>query len=148
MAKRPETKRSPRAAKQPSRGDADPSVVYERPLSWALVEAEVAGKWGWHKLAQDQLLNLYAKLLDYERASLHTLRRERRARQIPTEHLTDEAQRRLERKRRDDAEIWELRLGHEKWRVWGTIRGSIFYMLWWDPDHTVCRGMPQGVRRS
>lgn len=148
MAKSPGTKRPPRAKKQPSLGDADPSVAYHRPLSWALVEAEVAGQWGWHKLAQDQLLFLYAKLLDYEKDSLAKLKRERRARQIPTEHLSEEAQRRLERRRRDDAEIWELRLGHQKWRVWGTIRGSVFFMLWWDPNHTVCRGMPQGVRRG
>jgi hypothetical protein len=106
------------------------------------------GKWGWNKLAPHETAPLHVKLLDYERETLASLKRQKRAREIPTEDLCPEARAYLETTRRDDNELWELRLGQGVWRVWGSIRGSIFYLLWWDPEHTVCKGTPSSVRRS
>jgi hypothetical protein len=144
----PSTKQAPRSKKQPSGGESDPVAILHQPLSWHLSEVDFAGKWGWHRLAADQLSNLHKQLLDYERETLAALKRQHRARLIPTADLCSEAQKRLLTTRRDDAELWELRLGYGRWRAWGIVRGSIFYFLWWDPEHTVCPELPKGKRRA
>jgi hypothetical protein len=56
-----------------------------------------------------------------------------------------EAQQRLKAIGHEDAdEVWELRLPSAKWRAWGFVDDGIFYLLWWDPNHTVCTKMPRG----
>lgn len=109
------------------------------PLSWQLSEIDLAGKWGWNVLAREHLCKLMKCLREYERCSLGQMRKEQRAKPVPAEHLCSGAQERLRELQRADTELWELRLGHEKWRIWGAIRGSIFSPLWWDPSHSVCR---------
>jgi hypothetical protein len=50
---------------------------------------------------------------------------------------------------RDEIEaLWELRFGHKKWRVWGVLRGSTYYFLWWDEHHKVCKGLPKEMARK
>jgi hypothetical protein len=34
--------------------------------------------------------------------------------------------------------LWELRCGGKE-RIWGLLDGHCFYVVWWDPAHTVCR---------
>ena len=54
------------------------------------------------------------------------------------ESLSRDAQARLEYLKRDDVDgLWCVRLSGLE-RVWGTRRGPVFNLLWWDPDHTVC----------
>jgi len=37
----------------------------------------------------------------------------------------------------DDAEeLFEIRLSGKE-RVWGTMTGAVFNLLWWDPNHEV-----------
>jgi hypothetical protein len=144
---RARVKEKPGKTKPPPSLGANPDAISHSPLSWHLAEVDFAGRWGWGKLDREHLADLHGKLLDYERLSLATLKRQHRARQIPTSDLCTAAQARLATIKRDDAELWELRLGHRKWRAWGAIRGSIFYFLWWDPEHTVCQSIPQGKAR-
>jgi hypothetical protein len=144
----------PRIRQQPDSKKATPpgsvpdvEPLAKEPLSWQLSQIDFGGSWSWSKLDPGHVERLHKQLLDYERSSLATLKRQQRARQIPVEHLCLAARNRLLAIRRDDAELWELRLGHGKWRAWGTIQGSIFYLLWWDPEHTVCQELPKRMRR-
>jgi hypothetical protein len=144
---RAKVEEKPSGGKQPPPLGADPDAIAHEPLSWHLAQVDFAGQWSWAKLDSKHLSDLHKKLLDYERLTLATLKRQHRARQIPTADLCRAAQNRLAAIKRDDTELWELRLGHHKWRTWGAIRGSIFYFLWWDPEHTVCRQLPKGKPR-
>ncbi|MGD1059776.1 MAG: hypothetical protein ABR992_20490 [Solirubrobacteraceae bacterium] len=125
---------------------ADP--IGHEPLSWHFNEIEFEGSWGWAKVSPADVPQLHNQLLDYERESLYALKQKQRARVIPLSDVCDEAQTQIKKLKRDDSDLWELRLGVKKWRVWGTIRGSIFYAWWWDPEHTVCRVLPQGQQRA
>ena len=125
----------------------NPDAILHAPLAWQFSEVDLGGPWGWTSFVSTHLVDLHDKLLDYEQDTLKVMKDQNRAKQIKKEHLCLEAQARLRDRERDDSELWELRLGHKKWRVWGSIRGSSFFILWWDPDHTVCTAMPRGVRR-
>jgi hypothetical protein len=117
-------------------------------LSWHFNEVEFGGMWGWSKLGPDDIAQLHCQLLDYERQTLYALKQKQRARVIPLSDICDQAQKLIKAVKRDDSDLWELRLGFKKWRVWGTIRGSIFYPWWWDPDHTVCQKLPKNQQRA
>jgi hypothetical protein len=72
------------------------------------------------------------------------------AKSVPVDHLCREAQDRLIELERDDTEqLWELRIPTtDSWRAWGLVDGAVFYFIWWDPDHTVCRGLAKGIARQ
>jgi hypothetical protein len=48
-------------------------------------------------------------------------------------------------------DLWQLVLPpnkRDKWRAWGRAEGQHFYLLWWDPKHTVCpRGPKKGIAK-
>jgi hypothetical protein len=50
-----------------------------------------------------------------------------------------EAQRRFAELRLDEVfeEFFRFRLGGQK-RLWGFVVASVYYVVWWDPDHQVC----------
>lgn len=52
--------------------------------------------------------------------------------------ISNEAQKRLRDIQQDDIdELFSLRLSGTE-RIWGIRDGRVFYVLWWDPEHTVC----------
>jgi hypothetical protein len=117
-------------------------------LTWRLTDVDLGGEWGWEKLLTDDLATLHNALVGLEAESLRDLRRGRHLRDIPCNHICAEAQRRLSEIARDDTEaVSEISPGIKKWRVWGIIRDDVFCLLWWDPEHTVCKGIPQGTPR-
>ena len=62
----------------------------------------------------------------------------RGAKRIPLDHLSSEAQKRLEQLELDDVPgIWELHLGGLP-RIWGLRFGEVMSLVWWDPEHQVC----------
>jgi hypothetical protein len=136
---KPTIKEKPSGAKKAPSPTLKPERFAQHPLSWHLSGVDFGGEWSWANLDSAHLATLHEKLLDYEQTPLQQLKRQKRAAQIPTTDVTVKAQNRLKTIKRDDSQVWELRLGHEKWRVWGVIRETIFYFLWWDPDHTVCQ---------
>jgi hypothetical protein len=106
------------------------------------------GEWGWDKLDADHVDKLHQLITTFEGESLADLKHGKQAKPIPVNQLCQDAQRRLPRIGLGDRErLWELRFGHKKWRAWGIVEGSTFNLLWWDPQHTVCSGLPKGVTR-
>jgi hypothetical protein len=137
----------PKAKKRPSTGGIDPDALADGSLSWRMSFVDFDGTWGWQALKPTDAQRLHRALLDYERQPLRTLRSQKRICPIPVSDICEEAQKRLEALGRDDVEeLWELRLGVEKWRTWGTLVDLGYSFLWSDPDHTVCRGRPRGKR--
>ena len=79
------------------------------------------------------------------------MKRSKLAKAISVEQLCQGARDRLIEIERDDTErLWELRIPtNDGWRAWGSVEGDqIFNLLWWDPEHTVCRGLPKGISRQ
>lgn len=145
--KTPKVKAPPKVQKKPKVGDVDVAAARDRRLSWRLSGVDFHGPWGWNKLTDAELPQLHRQLLDYERETLAALRTGKRIQPIPAEDLCSEAQTRLIDQKRDDAELWELRLGYKKWRAWGVLTDAVFYFLWWDPEHTVCGPPQKGTAR-
>ena len=55
---------------------------------------------------------------------------------VETRHVCKEAKRRLENREIETDELISLRMGTKK-RLWGIREGSVFHILWWDPEHQV-----------
>jgi hypothetical protein len=111
---------------------------------------DFAGAWGWKKLDAANVDQLHLLMKSCEGETLATLKHSRRAKPIPVAQLCQAAQSRLPRIGLEDREkLWELRFGHKKWRAWGIVEGSTFNLVWWDPEHTVCKGtdMPKNAKR-
>lgn len=99
------------------------------------------GTWGWAKLVSVDCERLHQELQAFEDETLAFLKQRRWLKLIPPQDMTQGAVRRLRELGRDDPEgLWQLHLAHDKWRVWGFLEEPLFYVLWWDPDHSVATG--------
>jgi hypothetical protein len=138
-----------RGAKQPSMGDARPpdDAVKHVPISWGLKRVDLRGRWGWLLLEPEQVADLHRELAELEGATLHQLTTRRRVKDIPSDHMCTDAKARLGTLRLEERDtLWELRLDGKR-RAWGLVEGSVFNLLWWDPDETACNPPPKGQRR-
>lgn len=110
-------------------------------LTWRLAQIDFDGEWGWANLASGDCQRLHQEMDAFESEKLATLRQKKWVKVIPPKDMVNAARKRLREIGRDDPEgLWQLHLGHNKWRVWGFLEGSTFYVLWWDPDHSVATG--------
>jgi hypothetical protein len=140
----PKVERKPKARRLP--------VAPETPMSWRFEHADLDGPWGWKSLSDDDSSPLHRELVALEGATRRKLQADNKLIAIPSEDLCDDAQRRLlELKLGEWEELWQLVLRsgtRAKWRAWGRAEGSHFYLLWWDPRHTVCpRGPAKGTAK-
>ncbi len=56
---------------------------------------------------------------------------------IAMSKVSDKAKHRLNKiDKMQFGELYQMRVG-KKERVWGVKQGEVFYVLWWDPEHTV-----------
>ncbi len=106
--------------------------------AWRFSWLDREGEWGWDKVTSEQLALIHTKLCYFETMRMGELfGSQKQNKSIPTENLPDAAKSRLSEIGRDDETgLVELRLGGTQ-RLWGFRRGSIIYLLWWDPDHKV-----------
>ena len=146
MPKQPAVKAPPEVRKQPVHEVPDPDeVVKHEPLSWGFRFLDLGGDWGWRALDPAEAAELHKRLTeDIEGKHLFDLLRSRLIKRIPVEHLTLKARRRLNSTDLEEAEeLYEIRLGWGKRRVWGLMEKAVFCSLWWDPLETACVP-PQG----
>lgn len=139
MAKgKPVARVKPKQGKHPVTA-ADPAEAARREtVSWRFSIADFDGSdWGWHEVATIKAREIHTKLCGHETMTLAEFFTKPGTNKIPTERICKEARERLMDLNRDDIdELFELRLGATE-RVWGTMTGSVFNLLWWDPEHTV-----------
>jgi hypothetical protein len=136
--KRPKIAIAPEAAKVP-RVASDPERAKSEFISWRLSRLDLEGAWGWSHLGRADIPRIYDYLRNCERLHLGELMTMKGTEQIPIENLEPPARKRLQEIGHDDLdELWHLRLGGKP-RIWGTVQGTIFYVIWWDPDHCVCK---------
>lgn len=133
--KRPAVAQTPNPSKRPT-FEADPTARPDDRIAWRFARLDLHGKWGWSALGEDANAVL-AKLRNFESLTLGELMRLEGSTQIGTEDLPAPAQKRLVDTGHDDLDaVWELRLTGKQ-RIWGAIDRAVFYLLWWDPEHTV-----------
>lgn len=150
MTHKPKRRGNPRVERKPKARRAPP--VPDAQMSWRFEHADLDGPWGWKALQDDDSRRLHGELVELEQATRRKLQAENKLIPIPSEDLCPEAQKRLlDLKLEEWEELWQLvlRSGTKaKWRAWGRADGSHFYLLWWDPRHTVCpRGPAKGTAK-
>lgn len=135
-------KKQPKAAAVPvphktPHAAATPHPHDDKPV-WRFGRLDLDGPWGWRSLSPTDVDEVLAKLKNCESMTVGELYNRAGNKPIPVDSICKLARERLEEIEADDLdELWELRLSGKE-RVWGARTGHIFYLLWWDPNHTVC----------
>lgn len=95
--------------------------------------------WGWKCLKGDIVDEVFNKLKNYETMLWKEIHANKdKNHHVSLDKLCKAAQDRLQELKLDDEDtLYRLRLTGTQ-RVWGVLRGHVFQILWWDPDHTVC----------
>lgn len=133
--KHPKALREPQPSKTPRTGfDENPRKL--KP-AWRIGAMEMCDPFGWHQLDGVLLLEIRAKLRDFESMTWgEIIGRDSHA--VAVSSLCKAARDRLATLRLDDLEeLFSLRLSAKE-RVWGVLEHNILTLLWWDPSHAVC----------
>ena len=96
------------------------------------------GPWGWLKIQlKDTLVEIVEKLKNFESMTWGEIDRSNKSHPIPSNKISREAQKRLIENELDDLEnLYSIRLSG-RGRIWGKRENEAFYIIWWDPNHTV-----------
>jgi hypothetical protein len=112
-------------------------VARHERVSWHFALADLGGDWSWMDLGPEKLKEVRRKLCNYESQTIGQLVSTGGNHGIETSEICKEARQRLLDIQQDDLDkLWSLHLTNTE-RVWGVIKGSVFSLLWWDPNHTV-----------
>ena len=110
------------------------------PISWRVTRLQLVDPFGWHTLSHAKLLDVLAKLAEFEKLTWNEIlvERQKQNHSVQVTQLCSEAQKRLAEINLDDIEqLVSLRLSGKE-RVWGMREGAVLLLLWWDPEHQVC----------
>ncbi|MDI6790003.1 MAG: hypothetical protein Q8M92_06900 [Candidatus Subteraquimicrobiales bacterium] len=105
---------------------------------------DMAGPWGCGNIcAQNGIVrDILSKLQDFETMTWAGLEAKtglkgKQNHLMPVDKICKEARDRLKKIKLDDLdELYSFRLSGMK-RLWGKRENEIFYVIWWDPKHTV-----------
>lgn len=133
----PKPRRVPSAGKHPRIAISPDHFEDARPV-WRFSLMDVGGPWSCARLDAETFQRIIEKLKSYEAQSWKELQanRNNHCGAMPVAVLCSEAQNRLDEIRQHHDELFKLNLGGAA-RLWGIRDRGIFYVLWWDPDHTV-----------
>jgi hypothetical protein len=110
-------------------------------IVWRFGRLDKEGEFGWQNLSEDCLVDLERELEEFQSRPLSVLRRELKwLKYIGSTEMAPAAQKRLSQIANKETGLWQLHLGHDRWRVWGYFEDPEYYFVWWDPDHLVCPG--------
>ncbi len=117
------------------------SSIKENPV-WRFkhFDTDPQSPWSWTKLNSNgqELIKILEKLREFESMPWKDILGDKNHR-LRQAAISNRAQQRLNQLGLSDEadNICSLRIDSKK-RVVGILRGSIFYLLWWDPNHEVC----------
>jgi hypothetical protein len=93
--------------------------------------------WGWGKLTIEQFFAiLTGRLQDYEDMSWHDLLNRKSCHTMPVSVIAGQAQARLSDRCPDIDTLHQIDIG-KMGRIWGFKDRQRFYLIWYDPNHTV-----------
>jgi len=95
-------------------------------------------EWGWDKLnIQDFFVILIDRFHDYETMTWQEIGNRKSCHPILVQSICGKAQSRLQKMQRDIDILYQVDIG-EFGRVFGYRDRMLFYLIWHDPNHTVC----------
>jgi hypothetical protein len=126
--------------KQP-RGAGLVETISAGKFGWDTRRAEVVGAFSWKNCDHTTLLrDVVPKLQECQSLSWEKLG-QNGSHQVLVSNLCKEAQERLKTHFDPDGNIdrlYSLRISGKQ-RIWGFRDRQVLYVLWWDPEHTVCK---------
>jgi hypothetical protein len=142
----PQTKKQPFAAvveelkKKPKAGPIEPGSPYSKKPSWRLSKAEMVDPFGWHAIDAQTAHHVRTCLAQFEGRTWNDIlvKDEDHNHAIEVEKLSPEAKQRLKALNLSVDEVISLRLTGKN-RVVGLWEDGILSILWWDPNHFVCK---------
>ncbi len=138
---------TPKPKKQPKTG-MDPDRETDLTVAWRFEFVDMEGHWAWSDCRAEDIPRLLGLLIDYEKQPRRVLQLRRLIKDVELADLKPPAKARLREIDHDDEEVlWELRFGYRDWRAWVSSAVTSSYLIWWDPEHTVCGPPPKGARR-
>jgi hypothetical protein len=106
-------------------------------LVFGLQLLDPGGQWAWSATTPDHVKTIAEACKGWESMKPSEVFASSGNKPISHDSLCSEARARLLMIELDDHELWELRLS-SKARLWGVRARNVFYIVWWDPSHTVC----------
>jgi len=138
-SKKAKVKFQPLSIKKPRTDpNNEPSRVLKKKPSWRFSIVDVEGEWGWGKIRDVKtLIDIKDKLKHIENNTWEEIGKNG-SHFVEVQKLCKKARNRLRELSLDDYDqLYSLRLSAKE-RIWGTIEQEVFYVLWWDPEHSVC----------
>ena len=99
---------------------------------------DMEGDWGWFNISsKDKLIEIVEKLKQFETMTWGEIDRNRQSHNITVDRIPTKVKQRLKECKLDDLDtLYSLRLSGRE-RLWGNRDNEAFYIIWWDPNHTV-----------
>lgn len=123
-----------RSDKRPREG---PGTGSERP-SWRIKGVDLDGPFG-QRVKEENVEEILKFLSEIEAKTWNEILKNRGPggnHKIDARRICQDARKRLQDLNVEFDTLICLRMTAKK-RIWGTRRGSVFYLLWWDPEHKV-----------
>ena len=143
MAKREPSKRkgiNPKSDKYP-RKLSDPISYDDKNFSWRVHDNFIDydhPEFGWTKVEIIHFLRKIVQALQsYEGLKWHDVKKKPHCHYWGLDKIPTECYARLAERQIDIEELFQIGLGNKP-RIIGYKTGSIFYLMWYDPDHRFC----------
>jgi hypothetical protein len=147
LKKRPKSKFIPKDEKKPRQSPQhNPGSIINVKPSWRFGMLDLKGPWGWEKIdKKDVLTEIIEKLKNFETMTWGEIERTNKSHLIPCNNIVRQAKDRLIELELDDLDgIYSIRLKSRE-RIWGKREIEAFYVIWWDPEHTVYPVSPKNT---
>lgn len=143
--KKPTSKVKIKAQKKPRTDSAiSPESSHHKKPAWKLAKMDFGGDWGFNKINRASILReLHRKLRNFEGMTWAEIERAtgrsgKLNHSIRIDRLKTSVQNRLRELRLLEEHDYLYSLHFDATgRLWGIKDNEIFYILWWDQDHTV-----------
>ncbi len=76
------------------------------------------------------------KLINFESMTWGEIDRNGKSHLMPLDKIEKKARERLKERELDDQELYSFHLSARE-RIWGIREIDAYYIIWWDPEHTV-----------
>lgn len=144
MTKRAKFKEPPVPSKRP-KINVDPTGYLDLHPSWRVSIIQTVDPFGWHVATLDELRTIQQRLANLETMSWSEIliRGKHWNHNVELAQICPEARANLAEIGQDDVDaVLSLRLTNVG-RVWGLFQAGVVRVLWWDPQHSICPGLPR-----
>jgi hypothetical protein len=122
-----------------------------RYLNWRFGRLDHDGRFSCRTLArltEEELKILERHLLTFQATPIWELEKEHVLKFIGTRDMTPAGRERLAVVSPQENGLWQLRVPHDKWRIWGYFENPDFTFLWWDGLHEVAVGRSRSTPKN